>query len=210
MSAASGAERAGRWRQRRDLVTVILLSLTAVLTAWCGFQASKWSGEMSISFSQASSARVQAADAASQARDARQWDLTLWVQWVLADGRNDQTLRDYVEKRFSPELRTAFEQWQANGKTDNGPFATKAYSPEGAGRAEELNHRADVRFARALETNQLSDNYTLLTVLFALVLFLTALSQRDLKDWGRTALLTTALVGAAAGIVLLAIFPINI
>lgn len=165
---------------------------------------------MSISFSQASSARVQAGDAASQARDARQWDLTIWVQWVLADGRDDAALRSYVQERFSAELRTAFEQWEANGRAANGPFATKAYVPEGQVRADQLNHRADTEFARALETNQLSDDYTLLTVLFALVLFLTAISQRELQDWARTTLLVTALVGAAGGVVLLALFPIDL
>jgi uncharacterized membrane protein YkgB len=32
----------------RELVAVVLLSMTAVLTAWSGFQASKWGGEMAI------------------------------------------------------------------------------------------------------------------------------------------------------------------
>src|SRR5512133_1372718 len=39
----------------RETVVIIVLSVTAVLAAWCGFESSKWSGEMSIAFSQASS-----------------------------------------------------------------------------------------------------------------------------------------------------------
>ena len=39
-----------------ELVTVILLSVTAILTAWTGFQASKWEGATAISFNQASEA----------------------------------------------------------------------------------------------------------------------------------------------------------
>ena len=50
-----------RWRRASEIAGVFLLSVVAVLTAWCGFQASKWGGEMSIAFSQASSARIQAA-----------------------------------------------------------------------------------------------------------------------------------------------------
>ena len=45
-----------RWARTREVVAVVVLSITAILTAWCGFEASKWSGMMSIEFSQASSA----------------------------------------------------------------------------------------------------------------------------------------------------------
>ena len=40
----------------REMIAVVLLTVTAIVTAWSGFQASKWSGAMSISFSQASKA----------------------------------------------------------------------------------------------------------------------------------------------------------
>jgi hypothetical protein len=45
----------------RETVVVIVLSVTAVLAAWCGFESAKWGGEMSIAFSQASSSRIEAA-----------------------------------------------------------------------------------------------------------------------------------------------------
>ena len=44
-----------------ELVAVLLLSITAIMTAWAGFQSSKWGGAMSISFAQASTARIEAA-----------------------------------------------------------------------------------------------------------------------------------------------------
>jgi len=201
-----GRRRAGG----RELLTVILLSVTAVLTAWCGFESSKWGGEMSIAFSQASSARVQAADASSEARDARQWDLTIWVQWVLADAKGDDQLRSYVQDRFTPELRQAFAAWDADGRAATGPFAVPSYEPAGTERAVALSERADARFDYALEANQRGDDYSLLTVLFALVLFLAALSQRELRGWARTTLFLTALAGAVAGVVLLAMFPVKI
>src|SRR5215218_8770632 len=46
----------------RETIALILLSVTAIMTAWCGFEASKWGGEMSIAFSQASSARIEAVE----------------------------------------------------------------------------------------------------------------------------------------------------
>ena len=30
--------------EAREIIVVVLLSLTAILTAWCGFESSKWGG----------------------------------------------------------------------------------------------------------------------------------------------------------------------
>lgn len=201
------------WRRERrivDVITVFTLSITAVLTAWCGFEASKWGGEMSIAFSQASGARIQAADAAGEARDARQYDLTIYTEWVLADRAGDADLISFIEERFSPEFHIAFDAWQAGGRAERGPFAMAEYVPPGTERAAELNARADAKFGDALEFNQRGDNYSLLTVMFALVLFLTAMSQRDFTPWVKRTLLGVAVVIDVVLIVVLLTFPIKI
>ena len=163
-----------------DVISVLVLSITAVLTAWCGFEASKWGGEMSIAFNQASSARIQAIAAESEARDARQFDLAIYTQWVLAEADGNTGLVDFIEQRFTPEFRIAFDAWKAGGRAERGPFVMDEYVPPGTEEAGELSARADAQFAAALVNNQRGDNYALLTVLFALVLFLTAMAQRDL------------------------------
>src|SRR6187549_1068374 len=83
-----------------ELVAVILLALVAVLTAWCGFQSTKWGGDSSVAFSEASEARMV--------------DITVYTQWVIAGADDDLTLADYIQERFSPELAVAFEAWQAD------------------------------------------------------------------------------------------------
>ena len=194
----------------QDIVGVFVLSITAVLTAWCGFESSKWGGEMSIAFSQASGARIQAASAEGEARAAQQFDLSIYAQWVIATADGDTELAQYIQDRFTPHFATAFDAWQADGMTENGPFAREEYVPPGQVEAEELNERADDKFAQALVNNQRGDDYSLLTVLFALVLFLTAMSQREVKTWiGRT-FLGLAIVVAIVAIVILFTFPIKI
>lgn len=193
-----------------DVITVLVLSITAVLTAWCGFEASKWGGEMSIAFSQASSARIQATAAEGEARDARQYDLTIYTQWVLAELDDNTELVEFIEARFTPEFRTAFDAWEAGGRTDRGPFAMAEYLPPGTTEAQEFSARADTQFAAALTHNQRGDNYALLTVLFALVLFLTAMAQRDLAHWVRRAFLVLAVVVGTVGVVIMLTFPIKI
>jgi hypothetical protein len=193
-----------------DIVAVLVLSITAVLTAWCGFESSKWGGEMSIAFSQASGARVTATDLASQARDQKAIDLVIYAQWVEATGSAQTELADYVEARFPPSLAQAFEGWEADGMVEPSPFARPDYVVPGTDEAVAKNAEADAAFQRALVNNQRGDNYSLLTVLFALVLFLTAMSQRKIVPWAARVFLGLAIVAAVIGIAILATFPVKL
>lgn len=194
----------------QDIVTVLLLSTIAVLTAWCGFESSKWGGEMSIAFSQASSARIQAAAAEGEARDARQFDLQIYTQWVVATADERPQLAAYVQERFPERLQVAFDAWVAGGMAEDSPLVLDAYVAPGEQEAAELTARADERFQAALDNNQRGDNYALLTVLFALVLFLAAMSQRDITRWVSRTLLGLAVVAGIVGVVILLTFPVKI
>lgn len=206
------ARKRSKKRQRSliDVVGVFMLSTVAIITAWCGFEASKWGGEMSIAFSQASSARVQATNADGRSRDARMFDLVIWANYVQAVAENKTQLADYIEARFTPDFAAAFKAWDAAGRVEASPFANPAYVPAGTRQAAELNATADAKFAQALENNQRGDNYSLLTVLFALVLFLTAMSQRAKVPWANWVLLGLAIAVTLVGAGILATFPIKI
>lgn len=206
------ARKRSKKRQRSliDVVGVFMLSAVAIITAWCGFESSKWGGEMSIAFSQASSARVQATNADGRSRDARMFDLVIWANYVQAVAENKTQLADYIEARFTPDFAAAFKAWDAAGRVEASPFANPAYVPAGTREAAELNATADAKFAQALENNQRGDNYSLLTVLFALVLFLTAMSQRAKVPWANWVLLGLAIAVTLVGAGILATFPIKI
>jgi hypothetical protein len=197
----------GRPREWQEITAVALLSIVAVITAWCGFEASKWGGEMSIAFNQASSNRVQASDAKSAARDAFQLDAMVFAEWLVATQAGDEELADYLRGVFSPALDTAFQEWDGVTRT---PFGLPEYVPPGTIEAEEFTAKANEAYERAVENNQIGDNYSLLTVMFALVLFLTAMSQRTGPAWAQSTLLYVAIGIAIIGIGILATFPINI
>ena len=197
-----------RRAQALDGVVVFVLSITAVLTAWCGFEASKWGGEMSIAFSQASSARIQAASAEGTARDARQYDLAIYTQWVLAEVEERDGLRTFIEERFTPEFRAAFDAWEAGGRVEPGPLTMAEYVPPGTVEAEELSARADAKFEEGLRLNETGDRYSLLTVVFALVLFLTALSQRNVVPWMKHALLGLGSIIGAVAVAIMLTYPV--
>ena len=206
-SQAERAEPAKVHKEWYEITAVALMSIMAVFTAWCGFESSKWGGEMSIAFSQAGSNRVQASDARSAARDAFQLDAMVFAQWLDATAAGEEELADYFEGVFSPAFTLAFEAWDGETRT---PFGLPEYVAPGTAEAEEFTKKADDAYERALLNNQRGDNYSLLTVMFALVLFLTAMSQRAGPAWSQRALLFVAIGVSVVGLVILSTFPIKI
>ncbi len=176
---------------RLELIGVILLSVTAILTAWTAFQSSKWGGAMSISFAQASTARIEAARYDGIANRMTSVQVTLFTQWSQADAEGDQELAGFYEEQFPEPLKTAFAAWQEDPTAGN-PFAMPEYQLEATRQAQEADALADSRYQQALDNNQRGDNYTVLTVLFASVLFFAAMSGRVMSAVSARVLLSVA------------------
>jgi hypothetical protein len=167
----------------RDWVVVIILSLTTILAAWSAFQSSKWSGMMSISFSQASSARIEASRLDGDANRVATIQVGLFTQWVRAFAAGDEREATYLVGVFPEPLGAAFAAWEAadpkaNPEVPRTPFGMPEYAIPSEAEAKAADARADAKFADALAFNQRSDNYTVLTVLFAAVLFFGSLTGR--------------------------------
>jgi len=190
----------------RELVAVVLLSVTAIATAWSGFQASKWGGEMSIAFSKASTARIEASRADGNANRQLTIQVQLYTQWIAAFADDDQELSDYLAARFPEPLASAWAAWialrpQQNPDAPASPFEMPEYVQPDAVAAIEADERADGLFQQALDNNQRGDNYTLLAVVFATVLFFAAISGRVKKTanaWFLLGIGIVLFIGAAA------------
>ena len=196
----------------RELVAVILLSVTAILTAWAGFQSSKWGGAMSISFSQASSARIQAARSEAVANRRSTIQVSLYTQWLQASANKEQELMDFLAARFPEPLNTSFKAWLATDPLTNpdaptSPFVMPEYQIPELADAAASDARADEKFAEALEYNQRGDNYTLLAVAFAAVLFFAAISGRMKSHRSQWALLGMGLAIFLVAMSLLLFYP---
>lgn len=167
----------------REIVAVLLLSVTAVVTAWTGFQASKWGGAMSISFSEASSNRIEAARLEGAANRKQTIQVSLFTQWLQAYQADDDELTGFLEERFPEPLASTFPEWLATSPLQTPgapatPFEMSTYVVPERVAAAEADAVADAKFAQALDYNQRGDNYTVLTIGFAIVLFFGALAGR--------------------------------
>jgi hypothetical protein len=199
--------------KRVETWSAVLLAVTVILTAWAGFESSKWGGAMSISFSQASSARIEAARAASEVDAERQVDLSIYSLWLQTKAFGSAKQANYVESRFTEWFQPAFDEWVSlGGITDpdsapKSPFALDSYVIPGSAEVTELDAKADAKFTEALANNQRGDNYTILGVLFATVLFFAAISTRFANRRLQYGMLTFATGAFCLGIFFLLSFP---
>ena len=184
---------------------MILLGLTAVATAWSGYQASLWDGIQSSDYTQASGARTNAAQQRSAANQFRIVDLGLFENYIDASIDGDEPLAEFYRVRFRDEFQVAFDAWIAldplvNPDAPPSPLGMPEYQLAADENADELEARANELFEEGENANTYSDIYTLTTLLFAVTLFFGAIAERFDYVRARVILLAIAGLGLVAGL----------
>lgn len=171
-----------RRTNRTEVITAILLSLATVVTAWCGYQSARWSGEQTRAYNQATAARVTTARIEGRALIQDDLNVGLFVPYITAIARNETELTDFLYQRFPPALKAATDAWLATNPLENpqaplSPFDMPEYQLEDTADIEKFEQLTVEKFSEANAANETADNYVLLTVIFAMVLFFTGISS---------------------------------
>lgn len=194
-------------RNRRIMIIeAVLLSLVAVLAAWSGFAAAKWSTESSLRLSRASAARVEANAAGLRALNSVNFDVTAFNAWFTAYVANDRSAMAVAARRFTPNFHRAFNAWLATHPATNpgappGPTYMPQYRQPEKAKAQSLNALASTDYAKGVAAGANSDGYVLTTVYLATVLFLAGIgSHFELRG------VRYALASVGGAILLVAVF----
>ena len=107
----------------------------------------------------------------------------LFVAYASARSSGDQELADFLYQRFPPELKVATDAWLATDPQNDpnappSPFDIPEYRLAEQDTAEQKNQLAEARFADAAEADEYADDYVLLTVIFATVLFFSGIAGK--------------------------------
>src|SRR5207342_1699107 len=178
------AKRADPHERRDQLISIteaILLSVVALLAAWSGYAASKWSTESRVEIATASSLRIEASRADSDAGELRDFDSSTFESWFAAYIAGNKTAMRVAEHRFRPDFKVAFDAWRAtkpdtNPEAPRGPTYMPQYKRPGADEARILDERAKANFHDGERDGSTSDKYVRLTVVLASILFLVGIS----------------------------------
>ncbi|MBP1742707.1 MAG: hypothetical protein H6Q48_5000 [Deltaproteobacteria bacterium] len=168
-------------RNRNEFFAALLMAFATALSAWCGYQSTRWNGKQSILMGETAAIRTEAAQKVNLAGQEAIIDLNMFEQYyrALIEGRKDT--ERIIMQRFRREARIAVDAWLATNPLRNpdaprGPFGMKEYRPKLVEEAAALNRQADRKFTQAREANSKVDKYVLLTVMISSVLFFSGLA----------------------------------
>jgi len=144
--ARHGASASGGGHERLISISeALLLAIVAIIAAWSGYAAAKWSTESSLKLAKASATRTKANRAYQQSLTYRVGDAITFNAWLGAHVSGNKDAERVAEKRFLPELRPAFNAWLAtdpftNRNAPSGPQAMPQYHAPRRSSVEAARH----------------------------------------------------------------------
>jgi len=197
-----------------ELLSALLLALATISAAWCAYQSTRWSGVQANAYASAGAARQESVRASNRANAQIVIDVQIFQSWIVARRSGDTDLADFWSERFRAEFVPAFEAWVASVPAGEippeSPFARPEYQPAEAARAEELAASAEASTQVARDANQTGDNFVLLAVIFASVLFFAGVGTKFKGYRVRVAMVSFAVVMFAVGVASILLLPQNV
>src|SRR5580765_3942073 len=199
--------------ERRDrLISIseaVLLSVVALLAAWSGYAASKWSTQSRVELATASSLRIEGSQANADAFDLRNFDSSSFESWFAAFIARNQTAMRLAEHRFRPDFKAAFDAWRATKPETNpeaplGPTFMPQYKQPGLAQAHALDDQAKAAFLDGEKDGSTADKYVRLTVVLASILFLVGTSTH-FPLWG----VRYGLIGLSVALLVLSLVQLS-
>ena len=211
-AAAEQEKPSQRGDRRVSVVEAALLAIVAVLAALSGYSAARWATHSSVLLAKASAERSQANAASLDALNDVNFDVTAFNDWFAAYVAGNQTAMSVAERRFSPNFKNAFEAWLATNPETNpqappGPTYMPQYQQPEKQHAAQLSADADTNYSGGVTAGTNSDNYILITVYLATVLFLAGIGSHFAFRRIRYALAAVSSSILLFAVVLLAISP---
>jgi len=197
-----------------ELAAAFLLAFATVASAWAAYQSTRWSGNQANSYSAAAAARTESVRQSNLATAQRQVDVASFIAWLQAYAGDETGLLDFYEARFRPEFKPAFDAWLNSVPTGSVPDGTPLSRPEyvlaAQTSADQLQAQADSLSADARTSNQLSDNFVLIVVLMASVLFFAGVGTKFKGQGVRRMMISLATIVFVVGLIAIFSLPQNV
>jgi hypothetical protein len=211
--SAARPRRQRSFRERVELVSVVLITVSGGISAYAGFQAALWDGEQSSNYNRGGARRVESTRLSELGNQQKAVDVSLFAAWLAAVADRKPVLQEFYRNRFRPEFSRAFEEWMAedpihNDQATASPFSLPSYQVLADRKAAALTEEAKAFGEAGDRANQHSDRYTMATVLLALVLVLAGLAPQFRVRSLQLVLLAFSVVLLSAAIGAIATLPL--
>jgi hypothetical protein len=158
-----------------EIIAVILLAVTTLGTAWCGYQASQWSGVQSDRNQEQTNHRLEANRSFSLAVQTFSYDSSVIALYAQAVQSGNTGLRQfYRDTMVRDGLRPYLDRWEAtvsSGGTPTPLLEDPQYSEAQLGAYRTEEDAAASAMGAAQDAGDISRLYVLNTVVLAIALF---------------------------------------
>jgi len=203
-----------RTNEAWEIAAAVVLSLATLVSAWSGYQAARWSSENVQANRAATAARIEATSQSNLANRQVTIDVTLFSTWLAAELASDERLSSSIEGRFRPDFVPAFEAWRADAPAGSlppgSPFERPEYVLPATVEAERLLSVSAAEADRADTASQIGDNFVLVAVLYASVLFLAGIATKISSPRSAHAAVALAAVIFVAATAAMLLMPMNV
>ena len=189
-----------------ELLAAVLLALATIAAAWSAYQATRWGGNQSNAYSEAAALRAEANEAETEAAEGLEVDVEMFSTWLVLAAEGNEQGAEAIRRRLRDEFRPAFDDWLGEAPLSEvppgRPFDLPKYDEIAGDAAREAAERfraADAAGVRAREANQTGDDFVLVAVIMASVLFFTSVSTKLRSRSLRVIMLLLAVVLFAVG-----------
>jgi len=196
-----------------EIACAIVLALATTASAWCAYQSKLWGG---VQMAQSNAAVRASREGAVNSLAAVQWrafDASMFIAYMAARFETNSALEAFLFQRFRPEMKPAVEAWLKldplhNPSAPASPFRMLEYAQAETAEVVRQADRAAQSLAAAAEARRFSDDYVLLTVVFASVLFFGGIARAFDSQSLRTTLAALATLLFLGTVVALTTMPV--
>jgi hypothetical protein len=196
-----------------EIACAVVLALATTCSAWCAYQSKLWGG---VQMARAGAAAAAARDSTMNSLAAvqkRTFDASMFITYMQARIDGNRAVEEFLAPRFRPEMKSAVDAWLKldplhNPAAPPNPFLMAEYQQKELGEVARQEEISAALLAGTRDARRNSDDYVLLTVVFASVLFFGGIARAfDVRSL-RISLAALAVLLFAATLVVLTTLPI--
>lgn len=208
---SDGTTATSRGDRLLEIIAVLLLAVTTLGTAWCGYQSSAWNGVQTDLARESSDARVEAGREFGFATQKVAYDSSLVARYAEAVQAGNTELADFYRRSLvRPAFLPVLERWQAEVAAGGSPsvFTDAEYLDAQFQSYNEATTRAEAANAASQAAGNTADSYILTTILLAVALFFAGVTSSFRYKPARVMLIILAIGTVAVAATRLADLPI--
>jgi len=185
-STLTNDQKSDRSRNRLEINNTIILSIATLAITWCSYQSNLWNGIQTFNLAQSNKFSRDAQQQAIQSGQRTQMDEAIIINFFDDAFYKKEDKIKYILRGVRPELSKIMSDWIQLHPFENPsapfhPMAMPGYKEmieKNLAQSEKSLAQAGILFEKATRANTISDRYSLLTVIFSMVMFLAAIGAK--------------------------------